>query len=228
MLYHSFKTDPEPKISGVKDGMNQVEILPEGFADNRSFQELVDYFDFRTYWQQQRIPPPPFVIEFAQLRPKAKLTDFLELSPFLMGCPFMLSERAKEVFVRHYIQPSYLFDVFVYDKTGLVSNGYSLFNFPYLDYEVIDFTKSRFYTGHIVKKPLVFANKEAFDNYRLTQHKIPSVESLVMSEVFDAKLDFFQCRIGPMFMSERLKSAVQEAGLSNTVFPSAGPFAFAE
>lgn len=215
MLYHSFKTGAEPKIIGVKDGLNQVEILKEGYADKRRFEELENYFDFRTYWQQQRIPPPAFIIEYAQLRPKAKLTDFLELSPFLMGCPFMLSERAKDVFARHYIQPSYLFDAFIYDKTGFVSSDYSLFYFPMLGYEVIDFAKSRFYTTYPLKKPLVFANQEAYEAYRDTQHRIPNVESLVMSAVFDTKLDFFQCRLGPIFMSERLKSTVKEAGLSN-------------
>lgn len=228
MLYHKFRTDTEPNIIGVKDGLNQVEILPDGYADKAGFQELQDYFDFRTYWQQKRTSSPTFTVEYAKLRLEAKLTDFLGMSPFLMGCPFMLSRRAKEVFARHFIQPSFFFDAFIYDKTGLVSNEFSLFYLPVLGYEVIDFPKSRFYATYPVAKPLSFANADAYEEYRNTQNRIPSVESLVMSDAFDTKLDFFQCRLGPLFMSERLKRAIEEAGLSNAVFPPAGPLAFAE
>ena len=229
MLYYSFETDPEPKIIGVRDGLSQVRIQPEGFANALTYEELESFWEPSTYWQRlTHEPPRQFVIEFAKLRPKAKLTDFLEFSPFFMGCPFMLSSRAKQVFADYYIQPNYLFDVLIYDKTGLVSTDYSLFYFPMLGYEVIDFAKSRFYTGHLRAKSLSLANEKEFKDYCDTQHRIPSVESLVMSETFDTKLDFFQCRLGPIFMSERLKSAVIEAGLSNTVFLSSGPLAFAE
>ena len=228
MLYHSFRTDAEPKIIGVRDGMNQVEILREGYNNESDFQKLESYFNFRTYWLQSHVFPPHFVIEHAKLRPRAKLTDFLEFSPFLIGCPFMLSERAKEVFAHHYIKPSFLFDAFVYDKTGLVSTDYSLFYFPILGYEAVDFAKSRFYTTYPLAKSLSFANEKEYEEYRDTQHRIPSVESLVMSESFDTNLDFFECRLGPIFMSERLKRAIEETGLSSAVFPSSGPLAFAE
>ena len=234
MLYYSFKTDYDPKVIGVKDGMSQVVIHPEEFADLASYQELERFFDFRTYWQRpDHTPPNQFIIEYAKLRSKAKLTDFLGYSPFLMACPFMISGQAKAVFARHCITPSYLFDVFIYDKAGFVTSDYSLFYCPLVGYEAVDFAKSRFRINRALPfapdwEYLTFPDHKTYEEFVDTKHRIPGIESLVMNETFDSGLDFFYCRLGRMFMSERLKSAVEEADLTGLLFPTkTGSFAFA-
>ena len=236
MLYHSFNTFADSKVIGVRDGLAQVNLKFDRFTDPTTQAEMECFFDFRTYWQRpDHTPPRPFRIEYAQLRPRAKLTDFLMYDDFYMGCPFMLSGRAREVFARHELGPSYWFDVLIYDKVGqLVSSDYALFYCPYLGYETIDFARSRFRLNHSLPASpqweyLTLPDLQTFEAFRETKHKIPNIESLVMSEQFNRHLDYFACRLGPIFMSERLQKAVQEAELTNGVFPGkTGSLAFAD
>ena len=236
MLYHSFITDSEPKVIGVRDGMSQVHVKFDLFTDPTSQAEMERFFDFRTYWQRaDHIPPRPFRIEHARLRSRAKLTGFLKSDLYYMGCPFMLSRRAREVFAAHEIGPHYWFDVFIYDKAGLlVSDDYSLFYCPYLDYEAIDFPRSRFrFNRSLPASPqweyFTLSDSQTFNSFCDTKRKMPDIESLVMSERFDRSLDYFKCRIGPIFMSERLQKAIREAGLTNAIFPvKTGSLAFAD
>lgn len=226
MLYHSFTTSSEPKIIGVRDGLSQVKIKFDRFANQTTGAEMERFFDFRTYWQRpDHVPSRPFCLEYAQLRPRAKLTDLLLYDNFYMGCPFLLSRRAREVFARHHLGPHYWFDVFLYDPAGtFVSSEYALFYCPYLGYDAIDFARSRFRLNRSLPASprweyLTLPDQQAFEAFCDTTHKIPGVGSLVMSDQFDSSLDFFECRMGPLFMSERLREAVEEEGLTNVVFP---------
>jgi len=226
MLYHSFTTSSEPKIIGVRDGLSQVKIKFDRFSDQTTGAEMERFFDFRTYWQRpDRTPPRPFRLEYAQLRPRAKLTDLVLYDNFYMGCPFLLSGQAREVFARHHLGPHYWFDVLLYDPAGtFVSRDYALFYCPYLGYDAIDFARSRFRLNRgLPASPqweyLTLPDQQAFQAFCDTTHKIPAIESLVMNDGFNPSLDFFQCRVGPLFMSERLREAVEEAGLTNVVFP---------
>ncbi|SFQ79080.1 imm11 family protein [Hymenobacter arizonensis] len=226
MIYHSFTTSPEPTVIGVRDGLAQVTIRFDRFSDPTTGAEMERFFDFRTYWQRtDRTPPRPFQLEYAQLRPRAKQTDLLLFDGFYMGCPFLLSGRAREVFARHHLGPHHWFDVLLYDPTGaFVSGEYTLFYCPYLGYDAIDFARSRFRLNRGLPaaprwQDLALPDQQAFEAFRDTTHKIPGVGSLVLSDRFDPGLDFFQCRVGPLFMSERLREAVEQAGLTNVVFP---------
>ena len=226
MLYHSFITSPEPKIIGVRDGLSQVKIKFDRFSDQTTGDEMERFFDFRTYWQRtDHTPPRPFRLEYAQLRPRAKRTDLVLYDNFYMGCPFLLSGRAREVFARHHLGPHYWFDVLLYDPAGaFVSSEYALFYCPYLGYDAIDFARSHFRLNRgLPATPrweyLTVPDQQAFEAFCDTMHTIPAIESLVMSDRFDSGLDFFKCRVGPLFMSERLRAAVEEAGLTNVVFP---------
>ena len=233
-MYHSFTTSSETKVIGVRDGLSQVEIKGDRFANQATCAEMESFFDFRTYWQRaDHAPPRPFRVEYAQLRPRAKLTDLLLFDRFYMGCPFMLSRRAREVFARHHLGPHYWFEVLLYDPAGaFVSSEYALFYCPYLGYDAIDFAHSHFRLNQgLPASPrweyLTLPDQRAFEAFRDTTHKIPEVGSLVMSDQFDPSLDFFSCRVGPLFMSERLREAVGEAGLTNVVFlVEAGSVAF--
>jgi hypothetical protein len=218
MIYHSLKLDSEPKIIGVRDGISQVQILPEGFSNRKSYERLEKFFEPRIFWERlNHKPPQSFVVEHAKLKHNARFTDFMSFSPFFMACPFMLSKKAKELFANFCIQKSYMLKTIIYDNQSLVNQDYSLLYMPYLGYECINFAKSRF----VVRGELrTFTSQEDYEAFCNKEHRIPSVESLVLSENFDSELDFFQCRIGPMFMSERLINEVKLMNLSGIVFPT--------
>ena len=239
MIYHSFRTSSEASVIGVRDGMPPAVIHPAGFSNKKTYQEMETFLGYKSHWERTRQgvshdPPHLYTIEYAKLRPRAKLTDFLGFSAPFMACPFMLSAKAKAVFAKYCIPRSFLFDSLLYNKEGLVTSEYSLLYCPYLEYEVIDFAKSRFR----MKTPdnsnweyHTFGDLQAYESFTATGYaaNLLQVASLVMSEKFDNRLDFFKCRIGPMYMSERLKAAIEEAGLSGLEFPQqTGSLAFAE
>ena len=232
MLYYRFDSEYEPAIIGVRDGMSQAWVHAKGFADKNLYRRMDAFFSYAAYWHRERHtprlshePPESFVIEYAKLRPKAKLTDFSRLAPYYMACPFMLSARAQVVFAAHRIQRHFLLDTFIYDNKGsLVTDEYALFYCPLFDYDMIDFAKSRFRVNKSFPSSPDweyhhFPNHAAYDVYDDAACGKLDVASLVMSEKFDATLDFFKCKIGGMYMSERLRAAVEKAELTGIYFP---------
>ena len=149
-----------------------------------------------------------------------------------MACPFLVSQRAREVLSGHRLPPHYFFDVLLGNHRGAATHY--LLHCPYLSHEAIDFAASRFR----VNMGLPAAPKweypdinsfPAYDAFRSHTRKRAEFDSMVMSERFDAQLDFFHCRIGPMYVSERLKKAIEAADLTGLFFPSStGSWAYAQ
>jgi hypothetical protein len=232
MLYHNFKLELDPKIIGVRDGMTQADIYPKGFVDQARYRDMETFLGYENYWRRERHEPPlshdlprSFVIEYAQLRRHAKLTDFLDFGAPFTACPFMLSAQAREVFNNASIQHHYYLSSCIYDQQkALVTEEYQLMYCPFLGYEMIDFGNSRFRTNRSLPAAPhweyhTFADLTEYEAHNNSRRKMAEVASLVMSDTFDAGLDFFQCKIGGMFMSERLRNAVEAAGLTGVYFP---------
>ena len=146
----------------------------------------------------------------------------------------MLSRRAKELFGDYYINSVSFFDVSIYNKKGLVANEYFLMYCPYLGYDAINFAKSTFRVNSGLPatpkwEHYSFDSLEQYNLFKSISRKSIEFESMVMSDKFDLNLDFFECRIGPMFMSERLIKALKEEGLTGVFFPSeTGSWAYAD
>ena len=77
--------------------------------------------------------------------------------------------------------------------------------------KTIDFSESVFYTGGYGNIPLTdhqFANAEEMRNFR----PFPQIKALALNNEFDSKLDLFYSRIGGVFISAKLRSAIQSSG----------------
>lgn len=216
MKYYLLREESDPKIIGVKDGVAQVEIDESGFVNKELYQSLVAFFNAFTYWQKEDFAPPEnFVIECARPLKGAVLTDFLTYKPHLMACPFMISERIKQLFEIYNLQEHYYFQVKLYYNDELIRNQYYLMYCPYLDYRIVDFSKSSFYTGSelLGKKKITFNNKNEYLEF-LKINPLLQQEQIILTEEFDKNLDLFLPRIGGKLVSERLKQRIIEEGFT--------------
>lgn len=86
---------------------------------------------------------------------------------------------------------------------------------PMLDYDVIDFTRSLFFIGNVLmgKKIYSFGSKEEFLAFR-NSNPLIRYEKIFLNEIFDKQLDFFNPRFGEMYVSDRLKEAIEKEGLT--------------
>jgi hypothetical protein len=208
--YFELNMVSDPEIKGVTSGLAQVELD----EDNPTTRKLKDFFLGVGYWERGKTIPD-FDINncTATLLPKAKLTDFLDFSPFLITCDFMISEDVLTVFRKLKIQQYVTYPVQIYKrKKKPIAEKYYLFCCPLQGYDVINFQESVFYTGsEITGKKYVHYNNHV--EYQ-SDNRITNVEKLVLNENFDSTLDLFTTRIGGIFVSEALKDAIEIIGFT--------------
>lgn len=219
MKYYNLKLSSDPKVIGVNNGITQVEIKENLYPDKIMYLNIQDFFSGVDYWQKGKtIPDFPIHIH-AQVLTRAKLTDFLQFSPYLITCPFLMSQRVLNVFNQFKVQNYFTYPVTIYSKDYTVlSKSYYLFCCPYLDYSVFDFEQSSFYTGSHLrgKKPLYFKNVSDYVDYLKTVSPFVKASKLKLSAAFDTTLDYFSARIGGYFISEGLKDAIEILGFTGT------------
>lgn len=222
MKYYLLRTVSDPKIKGVKTGLGQVELD----KNNPITEKLLNFFSGLTYWEKGKTVPDFEVKNCTAFVYKgAKLTDFLDFSPDLMTCPFMLSERVVEVFDKFNIQPYYTYPVTLYKKDKGLDEKYYLFCCPLLGYEVIDFSKSIFYTSNsLFDKDRTYVHYEKFEDFTKNYNVGIKLEKLVFNSNFNASLDFFKARIGGIHISLALKEAIEIIGFTGiSIFENIGP-----
>lgn len=79
------------------------------------------------------------------------------------------------------------------------------------------FSKSVFYTGgygNIALTEHQFSNAEEMRNFR----PFPQIKVLALNNEFDSKLDLFYSRIGGVFISEKLRSALEKNAFTGLEF----------
>lgn len=208
--YFKLKTAFEPEILGVNNGIFQAELD----ENNPITKQLKDFFFSNRYWQEQKYVPD-FEVKncTATLLKRAKLTDFLQFSPNLMTCPFMINDKVLSVFEKFKIQQNYTYPVQLKNFKGRgIEEQYHIFCSPFLGYEVIDFSKSVFYRpqGIHIKQYLNCSNE---DEFKLLP-TMTDVEKIAFNSSFDSTLDLFKARLGGMYVSEALKDAIEILGFT--------------
>ena len=215
MKYYRLKLSSEPKIIGVKNGIYQVEIDKKKYASPKYYDRLLNFFSSQGWFEKEQTPNFEVHIHANMLK-SAIMTDFLQFSPALMACDFLVNNRVLDVFRNFNIQNHMLFPVTIYQGNKVIDENYSLFFLPYLDYDIIDFPKSTFFSGNRIlgKQHHQFENLTQFRTALKEISPLIGVEILHLNEKFDKKLDLFRGRLGRMNISEQLKDAIVSAGLS--------------
>lgn len=212
----------DPKIKGVRSGLAQVHLD----KCNSITGQLDAFFFPDDYWKRSnKIPDFGITGCSAALLKGAKLTDFLDYAPNLLTCQFLISERVAEVFSKFNIGQHFLYPVEISGAGKIIKSKYYLFCCPLVGYECIDFSESIFYKQQGIfpesKKYVSYDNAESF----LERYIVGiQAEKLVFNSNFDRTLDFFDLRIGEMYVSEALKDAIEILGFTGvSIFSDKGP-----
>lgn len=214
--YYTLDFSYDPLVTGINDGSPQAEV-PIKFR-KKNFNEIIDFFcnnDPAIAWSNiGAFPPFEVDLEYIKLKKKAKLTDFLDVSP-IISRTFLVSDRTIRL-LQSFELPAYrVYKARLYNYSGIEIPGYHFLYIPALSYDVINFNQTIFYTGTIKNKRFFnIACPEEFE--KLKEKEIFDVELLAFNEKFNKNLDFFCPRptISQYYISNRLREAFQDHQLS--------------
>jgi hypothetical protein len=203
--YFLLRRQSDPHVLGVKNGIKQAEIKRSGFSDPAKFDFLKDVLGSNNYWGvKDTIGDLEVELQYVELLTEAKLTDFLQFGPALINCPFLISEKVSSIFNQFKISNCSLFPATVVNRVQ--KSTYYLSHFARESDDIIDFSRTVFYTGnHITKKRkyTFFSKKEK--NIFHKENISLKPERIYLRDTFDSSLDLFVMSDGEMVVSENLK-----------------------
>jgi hypothetical protein len=221
--YFLIHGDVEPEIVGVDNGVTQAEIKKNCSGSLKNLDLLMENLGTRKFWdieeakRRNLIQNLEVALECVELLPKAKLTDFLMFSPALKGCRYMVSEKVASILLRHNLPFHKFFPAIVKSKT--TSHKYFLPYFEWYKYEVLDYSRSVFYTGNHIsgKKPRQFVSSQKREDYEKSNRQFTHILDAYLNTSFDASLDWFEI-LATIVVSERLKDELEKAGCISGIY----------
>ncbi|MDR2285368.1 MAG: hypothetical protein LBE37_19305 [Sphingobacterium sp.] len=216
MKYYNFELESEPKIIGVRNGIYQVELDRKAY-DKETYKQIELSFIRNKFTAEQIIPDVNFNFYFKKLK-SAKKTSFMSFTPYLKHGHFLVQKNTLGLFKNFNVQKYKAYESVIYDSPNEnLDNNYQLFYCVLKDWEVIDFENTVFTSGGFGNNPKIehkFSNENDMRNF----NGITSVKTLALTKSFDNTLDFFHTRLGGLFVSERLKTALEESSATGMVF----------
>jgi len=217
-MYYSLELDWNPKVIGVRNGVYQLE-LDESQYESRDLELLKLTFTDHNLLAKKRYPKIGFPLYFKKLK-LAKETTFMSFSPNLIHCLFLVQTRLLEVFNLFNFQEYKVYETVISDfNTKTVNKSYHLFYTVIQDWDVINFEGSIFTSGGFGNIPHTdhhFSSEKELKEF----NGILKLKTLALSKKFDPSLDLFHTRLGGVFISERLKNALEEQKVSGVIFKS--------
>lgn len=215
--YYNISIPSDPKITGLKDAGSQAEILRNGFSDKSNYDTYYKYFHGAGlelgFERSKTLPPFPIKLEYIKMEEKAVLNDFVTFRPYLMSGQFLVSDKVVRILSTVRLVDHKFYPVTI-DFKGKVITNYKLLFMPPLDFSLIDYSKSLFYTG--LNLPENRKNMRQFNDYEEYQRfglkNLVNTERIVLKSGFDRELDYFEVRLSSLpFISEYLKGTFEIA-----------------
>jgi hypothetical protein len=215
-MYYNIEMEWDPAIIGVKNGVYQVELDKSSY-NKETYSLIEQLFMNNDLKSNQEFPKLDYKFYFKKLK-SAKKTDFISFSPYLNHCHFLIYKSILEIFKSHNIQHYSVFESVIIDSTAKTLDlDYSLFNSVLEDWQLIDFEKTVFTSGGFGNNPkLEYTFKD--ENEMKSFKGITKVKTLALQKHFDTTLDFFHTRLGGLFISEKLKVALEEKKVTGVKF----------
>jgi hypothetical protein len=211
MKYYALDYDLEPKVSGIRDGVDQGHLIDKSYAKTPWLRDYL-YGDGAGYRAGEFPEQTPALVNI-QLQKTAKLNDFVSVGGILRS--FFINERVEELLSESHLPPYRLYPVTFEQKDKFVE-GYKWFYFnlidgkKWVDYEKSVFNLSSYEEEHGRKFP-ISSYGDMVDFANIT-NKFPFAKKVVFTPEFDAELDIFGLKVigGGCFISERLKKKFEE------------------
>lgn len=215
-MYYNIKLDWNPKVIGVKNGVYQVELDRKAY-DKTKYQILDSLFIGGEFSAKQEYPELTFNLYFKKLK-SAKKTSFMSFAPYFKHGHFLVNKQILELFGSFNIQRYKDYEAVIYASSNAdIDNNYRLFYCVLQDWNVIDFKNTVFTSGGFGNSPKIehrFLDENDLYNF----NGITKVKTLALDKTFDKTLDFFHTRLGGLFVSEKLKLALEESGVTGIIF----------
>lgn len=215
-MYYNIKLDWDPKVIGVKNGVYQVELDKRAY-DKITYAQVDSLFISNEFQANQACPKIDFKFYFKKLK-SAKKTSFMSFTPNLNHCHFLVQTNILELFKTFNVQNYRGFEAVVYDSpTENLDNNYRLFYLVLQDWKMIDFENTVFTSGGFGNQPKIehsFTDENEIRKF----NGITRVKTLALAKAFDSSLDFFHTRLGGLFVSEKLKLALEENNATGIKF----------
>jgi hypothetical protein len=219
MNYYLVRQTSDPKVIGVRNGESQADLVRNELTNSFTFDYFEKYIhgdgDKHSYWKIFDTPPKENLdLGLIELKNKAKLTDFISFHPnALANGEFLISRRASELFKRFHLPSYQLIPVtLVKDRQTIDSYEYLFCNC--LGYEFVDFPKSVFYDGPIMRRNYIrIENSKDFEFQK--DDRLLRAEKVVLKGLANS-LDYFSLKVTMtgFYISERLKQAIESTGLT--------------
>lgn len=217
MRYCNIAMAFEPKEIGVRNGVYQV-VLDEKGYDKQTLKELDSLFISNKFTADQVYPEVDFKFRFKKLK-TAKKTDFMSFTPNLKHAKFLVRNETLELLSTFKLQRFLAYETEIYDShSDNLDHSYKLFYSVLQDWNVIDFEKTVFTYGGYGNIPKTEHRFVDVDEYMNFHKKILDVKTLGLNDEFDRSLDYFHTRLGGVFVSERLKNALEENDVTGIYF----------
>jgi hypothetical protein len=217
-MYYNIRLDWNPKVIGVKNGVYQVE-LDKRVYDKATYAQIDSLFISNEFTANQEYPEVDFKFYFKKLK-SAKKTSFMSFTPKLNHCHFLVQTNILELFKAFNVQHYKAFETIIYDPPmENLDNNYRLFYLVLQDWNVIDFENTVFTSGGFGNQPKI-EHSFSDDNEMRKFNGITRVKTLALAKTFDSTLDFFHTRLGGLFVSEKLKLALEENNATGIKFTS--------
>lgn len=215
-MYYNIELSWDPKIIGVKNGVYQVELDKNAY-DKKTYARLNSFFISNEFTAKQEYSEIDFQFCFKKMK-SAKMTSFMSFSPNLKHSHFLIQNNVLKLFKKFRIQYFKDYHALIYDvETKNSDDSYRLFYSVLQDWNSINFEKTIFTSGGFGKNPLVehsFSDESEMKKF----NGITKVRTLALAKDFDTSLDFFHTRLGGIFISERLKKALEENNVTGLIF----------
>lgn len=208
-MYHNIRLDWDPKVIGVKNGIYQVELDAKSY-NKKNYEELVAHF-IEGETAKQEYSEVNFKFYFKKIK-SANKTSFMSFTPNFKNSNFLIDSNTLELFKSFKLHQYKTYEAVLYDShTENFDNGYKLFYSILQDWNVIDFGNTVFISGGFGNNPKVEHKFQDENELRLF-NGITKVKTLALNSTFDSSLDFFHTRLGGVFVSEKLKLALEKNG----------------
>lgn len=215
--YYLLRSPSDPKIIGIRDGYGQAESQRQGFKNKSHYDEIINFFN-KTNANIGKFPSFEINLEYVKMEKKAKLTDFISFYPVIPYGYFLVSEHVVKILSTFKLPKHKFYSATIEFKEEKIHN-YKLFYCPPLEDNLIDYTKSIFFSGNelLGKKFHSFSSREEYQAH--IKHDFLRAEKIYINKGFNNEFDYFNIEhFSGGLISTDLKETFEIAGITGIKF----------
>lgn len=210
-----FQVNLDVEVTGVKDGINQIEIDKKSMLEKKDFDEFLDFFSTKNidfWYSQNKIQFLQIPLIRAKLLKNAKITDIMGYTPNVSFLNYLYSEKYINI-IKAFITGNYAtFEVSIEN----VLERYFMLFFDTICLEEINYEKSTVVTGYKISNNIKYHEVNNVLEYIEFRQKnvLGRFEKLAISKEHYGKDIISTQATSGNFYSERLIDFLLDCGIT--------------